>query len=237
MADDHILEPDRITWTPSRRRRGRSHHRRGYYPTDSDDSYYYSSDSDSDSSSLYYSSDSDYGYRTALLPHRRRRGRRGRCRRGGHRYRLTRQHVLLNNSGLGGFGVGVLGTTTTTATTMAAANRLVRPAAVVPVQPRNYGYRRLHVQGSGPETGRRLRRCQQQQQQRECRSRSRRRCLLTRWGRWIFGDPRGQCHCDSGVRSDCCCGDGSRPESSTRHREEEYWGPGTHVGSLINPLP
>lgn len=110
-------------------------------------------------------------------------------------------------------------------TVLACTPRPVRP--VVPPQPRNYGYRRLHIQGGsgggGQERGRaqtRHRASPCPQQQRHCPGP--RPGILTRWYRYIFGEPQNRCDCGR------CCGNEMSP---TRHREEEYWGPGAHVGS------
>lgn len=94
-----------------------------------------------------------------------------------------------------------------------------------PQQPRSYGYRRLHVQG-GRERGRRRNSCCAGQTPPQRCGRSPRRCILARCCRWLFGDPVVRCRCGQ-----CCTGEPSlRSNSPMRHREEEYWGPGTHVG-------
>lgn len=108
------------------------------------------------------------------------------------------------------------------------------PAAAAP---RNYGYRRLHYQGGRARRWTRGHSCvPTRHNRRHCggaaEAREPQRNILVRCGRWLFGDSR-RCVCGrgcSGVGAGRCCGQEERSRSPTRHREEEYWGPGTQVG-------
>lgn len=196
--------------SPDRRHRRRHHRRRRVLPFplrgdwDTDSATDYSSDSESTSS------DDEDGVYLIDPYHRRRRPR--------HR------HIHLP----AGLPLGI-------------PNTLVRRSAAA-AEPRNYGYRRLHYQGGQERRGRpRTRRghCHAIPT-RKCQARSPQRNILVRCGRWLFGDSR-RCYCGrKGCGGGCCapatgcCDDeGGRSRSPTRHREEEYWGPGTKVGTWL----
>ncbi|KAI3399548.1 hypothetical protein diail_6570 [Diaporthe ilicicola] len=194
---------------------GRRRHRRHHPSDDSDTDSTYSSDSDSDDASAYY--------QRLPCPLRRRR-------------RWPWPRGVLAYPGYAGWGGSMI--------TGPAAPGLASAAAVIPPQqpqpqpqPRRYGYRRFHYQG-----GERLRggcgahghghQHHHHHHHRHRRGRSPRRCILPRFGRWLFGDPPERRRwCDHGT--DCCdegCGAGTTP---TMHHEDEYWGPG-HAGNIPN---
>lgn len=213
MDPNDILFPTVVFEPPapsSDRRRRRHRHRRvhpvlfsaaGGWDTDSTDSYTSNSDG-------YSSSD---GGPLAFFPYRQPRR---------HRHR----HIHLP----AGLPHGV-------------SNALVRrPTATATTTPQNYGYRRLHYQGGREHRGRQRSRpvhCPASATRPGCGVRSPQRNILVRCGRWLFGESR-RCHCGrGGCGGALCapisrhCGDErSRSRSPTRHREEEYWGPGSQVG-------
>lgn len=171
--------------------------------------------SDSDTDSTYHSSDSssdDGAYHRPSYPRRR---------------RWPWPRGVLAYPGYAGWGGNLIAGT--------AAPGLVGAAAVIPQQPqpqpRQYGYRRFHYQG-----GERLRRGygHHHHHHHRRRDRSPRRCILPRFGRWLFGDPPERRRwCDHGA--DCCaeeCGAGTTP---TMHHEDEYWGPGVRQPCFLMP--
>lgn len=221
MADEDG-EENRVVFTfsnrgqspqpPWQRRRGR---RRGRYHHIGPDHFDFDDSSSSDSGDSCFSSDSDYAYAT-LLPRPQHRH---------HHHHLHHHHRLPEAP--------------------RTTNRLVRPVVVAPAQPRSYGYRRIHVQGGQERAPRRTRRathhshsenhhrCQQQQEeQQQQQQKEQRKCILTRCCRWIFGDSQEQEQRSGGGGGGAQCYGGRGPQSRlpTHHREEEYWGPGTHVG-------
>lgn len=119
------------------------------------------------------------------------------------------------------------------------SNVLVRRPTVA-ATPQNYGYRRLHYQGGREHRGRQRTRpvhCAASATRPGCGARSPQRNILVRCGRWLFGESRRCCcgrgECGGGICAPASrrCGDErSRSRSPTRHREEEYWGPGKQVG-------
>lgn len=223
MADND-REEHRVTFTFGHRERspGRRWDRRGRGLRRYDFPGPYVDISDSSSSESDESSCSDGGYGFAgLLTHRR-------------RHRHHRQHhrhpdaVVVNN---GHVALGL------------ATNRLGRPAAA-PAQLRNYGYRRLHVQGGQERERRRTRRahhdrCHVHQRQHHQQQGQERQCILTRCCRWIFGGLSERCTCEDERGVLCCRRSRSRSRSTSpmRHREEEYWGPGTHVCPIAGSAP
>lgn len=123
------------------------------------------------------------------------------------------------------------------------SNALVRrpTIAAAAMTPQNYGYRRLHYQGGREHRGRQRTKpvhCAASAVRPRCGVRSPQRNILARCGRWLFGESRrcycGHAECGGGLCAPASrhCGDErSRSRSPTRHREEEYWGPGTQVGT------
>lgn len=205
---------------------------------------HYHSDSDTDSlySASSYSSDSDDStyYRSSYPPRVvrwRRRGPRGVIAYPGY-------SPWVSGGGLGGVIGGFV-----------HGQGLINTAAVVPQlqiqtqaqqqqqqqQPRRYGYRRFHYQGgervrSGCGHGHGHRNHHHHQR----RTRSPRRCILPRFGRWLIGDPPERLlrrwGCDDGA--DCCDqGCGAERTTPTVHHEDDYWGPGVRCANWPFPIP
>lgn len=129
------------------------------------------------------------------------------------------------------------------------SNALVRrptATATTATTPQNYGYRRLHYQGGREHRVRQRTRpvhCAASAVRPGCGVRSPQRNILVRCGRWLFGESRRYyCGRGEGCEGLCApasrhCGDErsrSRSRSPTRHREEEYWGPGRQVGRYFS---
>lgn len=193
----------------------RTWHRRGRSRYNFPPSYLYTDDSSSTESDDSSCSDGGYGL-AALFRHRHRH------RHQNHRQQPRHPNALVLNNGHVALGH--------------ATNRLVRPVTA-PAHPRNYGYRRLHVQGGQERDRRQTRRAHHdhchahQRQHHQQKQGQQRQCILMRCCRWIFGGPSESCTCED-ERGVLRCGGGrsrSRSTSPMRHREEEYWGPGTHV--------